>query len=54
MQLHKQVKIAKRGYYIACKGMRYKDLLIKRVALSEIASNLSRESYKHSSSFKCK
>jgi hypothetical protein len=47
MQLYKQVKMAKRGYCVACKGMRYKDRLIKRVALSEMASNLSRESNKH-------
>jgi hypothetical protein len=47
MQLHKQVKIAKRGYYAACKGIRYRDRLIKRVALSEMAFNLSRESSKH-------
>jgi hypothetical protein len=54
MQLHKQVKIAKRGYYAACKGMRYRDRLIKKVALSEMASNLGRESSKHLSSFRCK
>jgi hypothetical protein len=39
--------MAKRGYYVACKGLRYRDQLIKRVALSEIASNLGRESSKH-------
>jgi hypothetical protein len=39
--------MVKRGYYIAYKGMRYKDRLIKRVALSEIAFNLSKESSKH-------
>jgi hypothetical protein len=54
IQLHKQVKMAKRGYYAACKGMRYRDRPIKRVALSEMASNLSRESSKHLSSFRCK
>jgi hypothetical protein len=54
MQLHEQVKMAKRGYCAACKGMRYRDRPIKRVALSEMASNLGRESSKHSSSFGCK
>jgi hypothetical protein len=49
MELYKQVKIAKRGYYIACKGLRYSDYLTKRVILGEIASNKGRESSNNSS-----
>jgi hypothetical protein len=47
IQLHTQVKMAKRRCYVACKGLRYRDRPTKRVALSEIASNLGRESSKH-------
>jgi hypothetical protein len=47
VQLYTQVKMAKRGYCVACKGLRYGDRPIKRVALSEMASNLGRESSKH-------
>jgi hypothetical protein len=54
VQSHELVKMAKRGYYVACKGLRYGDRPRKRVALSEIASNRGRESSKHSSSFGCK
>jgi hypothetical protein len=36
--------MAKRGVYISYKGMRYGDRPKKRVALSEIAANYSRES----------
>jgi hypothetical protein len=54
VQLHTQVKMAKRRCCVACKGLRYGDRPTKRVALSEIASNLGRESSKHQSSFGCK
>jgi hypothetical protein len=54
VQSHKIVKMAKRGYCIACKGLRYGDRPRKRVALSQIASNKGRESSKHSFSFGCK
>ena len=54
VQSHELVKMAKRGYCVACKGLRYGDRPRKRVALSEIASNRGRESSKHSSSFGCK
>ena len=54
VQLHKQVKMAKRGYCVACKGLRYGDRPRKRVALSEIASNMGRESTNHKSCFGCK
>jgi hypothetical protein len=37
---YKLVKMAKKGYYIACKGLKYKDRPRKRVAISEIAINL--------------
>jgi hypothetical protein len=51
MESYELVKMAKRGYCVACKGLRYGDRPRKRVALSEIASNRGRESSKHSSSF---
>lgn len=54
IQSHRMVKMAKRGYCIACKGLRYGDRPRKRVALSTIASNLGRQSSNHSSSFGCK
>jgi hypothetical protein len=44
---YKLVKMAKRGYCVACKGLKYKDKPRKRVAISEIAINLSRESSMH-------
>jgi hypothetical protein len=46
-QSHELVKIAKRGVYVSCKGMRYGDRPKKRVALSEIAANHGRESIRH-------
>jgi hypothetical protein len=46
--------MAKRGYYVAYKGLRYRDQPRKRVALSEIVSNRGRESSKHLSPFGCK
>jgi hypothetical protein len=47
VQSHKQVKIAKRGWCVACKRLRYRDRLRKRVALGQIASNIGRQSSKH-------
>ena len=47
VQSHKQVKMAKRGYYVACKGLRYRDKLRKRIILGQITSNLGRESSTH-------
>jgi hypothetical protein len=46
--------MAKRRCYVAYKGLRYRGRPTKRVVLSEIASNLGRESSKHQSSFRCK
>jgi hypothetical protein len=37
---YKLVKMAKRGYYIAYKGLKYRDRPRKRIAISEIAINL--------------
>jgi hypothetical protein len=44
---YKLVKMTKRGYYVACKGLRYGDRPRKRVAIGEIAINLGRESSMH-------
>jgi hypothetical protein len=46
--------MAKRGNYIAYKGLRYKDKPRKRLILGQIMSNLGRESGRHTSSFGCK
>jgi hypothetical protein len=51
---HELVKMAKRGYCVACKGLRYGDRPRKRVALAEIASNMGRKSTNHSSSSGCR
>jgi hypothetical protein len=39
--------MAKRGYYIIYKGLRFSDRLKKRVILEEIIANQSRESTNH-------
>ena len=53
-QLHNRVKMAKRGWCVACKGLRLRDRPRKRVALAEIASNTGRESRKRQSIYGCK
>jgi hypothetical protein len=54
VRLHEIVKIAKRGEYVNCKGLRYRDRLKKRQVLSEIAANQGRESSRHESFYRCK
>jgi hypothetical protein len=54
IESHERVKMAKRGYCIACKGLRFGDRPKKRVALEEIAANQSRESTNHQSFWGCK
>jgi Transposase IS4 len=54
VQSHELVKMAKRGDCVACKGLRYGDRPRKRLALDQIASNLGRESGRHTSSSGCK
>jgi hypothetical protein len=54
LQSHEQVKMGKRGYCVACKGLRFGDRPQKRVALGVIASNSGRKNNNHSSSFGCK
>ena len=54
VQSHELVKMAKRGRCVACKGLRYRDRPRKRLALGQIASNMSRESSNHTSSFGCR
>jgi hypothetical protein len=48
------IRMSKRGYYIACKGLRFGDRPRKRVAMSKIASNMGRESTNHLSFSGCK
>jgi hypothetical protein len=47
VQSHKQVKIAKRGRYVAYKGLRYRDKPRKKITLGQIVFNLSKESNEH-------
>jgi hypothetical protein len=47
LKVHKLVKILKRGYYKACKGLRLRDRPRKRIVLQEIAANKGRESINH-------
>ena len=54
VQSHELIKMGKRGYCMACKGLRFGDRPRKRVALGEIASNMGRPSSKHSSSSGCR
>jgi hypothetical protein len=51
VQSHELVKMAKRGNYVACKRLRYRDKPRKRLALGQITSNLGKESGRHTSSF---
>jgi hypothetical protein len=51
---HEQVKMAKRGMCVNCRGFRFRDRPKKRVALAEIAANKGRESTFHLSCFGCK
>ena len=53
-QAHEQVKMAKRGWCVACRGLRFGDRPQKRVALSEIVSNLDRKSTNRQSHYGCK
>ena len=53
VQLHKQVKLAKVGECVSCKGLRFRDRPKKRLALSEIAANQGRESSRHKSQYGC-
>jgi hypothetical protein len=53
-QSHELVKMAKRGVCVCCKGMRYGDRPKKRVALSEIGANHSRESVRREPFYGCK
>jgi hypothetical protein len=54
IRLHKLIRIGKRASCVACKGLRFGDRPRKRVALSEIASNMGRKSTNYSSLFGCK
>ena len=54
VQSHEQVKMARKGKCVCCKGLRYGDRPRKRVALSKIAANQSRDSSRHDSIYGCK
>jgi Transposase IS4 len=54
LRSHEQVKMGKRGWCVACRGLRFGDRPQKRVALSEIASNSRRKSTNRQSRFGCK
>ena len=54
LKLYEQVKMGKRGWCVACRGLRYRDRPQKRVALSEIATNSGRKSTNRQSSYGCK
>jgi len=54
LRSHEQVKMGKRGYCVACKGLRFGDRPQKRVALGVIAANSGRKNSNHSSRFGCK
>ena len=54
LQSHEQVKMGKRGYCVACKGLRFGDRPQKRVPLGVFASNSGRKSSNHMSSSGCK
>ncbi len=54
LKAHELVKMPKRGYCKACKGLRLRDRPRKRIALQEIAANKGRESINRQSSFGCK
>ena len=51
---HRQVKMATRSNCAACKGGRYQDRPLKRVALSEIAANSGRPSDRRTTWYGCK
>jgi hypothetical protein len=51
LRSHEQVKMGKRGWCVACRGLRFGDRPQKRVALSEIASNSRRKSTNRQSRF---
>jgi hypothetical protein len=54
LKSHEQVKMGKRGYCVACKGLRFGDRPQKRVALGIIAFNSGCKSSNRSSSSGCK
>jgi hypothetical protein len=54
VSLYKLVNLSRRGLYIYCKGLRFKDRPRKRIALAQIASNQGRESSTHESIYGCK
>jgi hypothetical protein len=51
---HELVKMGKKGRCVSCKGLRFRDRPLKRVALSQIAANQKRDSSRHDSIFGCK
>jgi hypothetical protein len=55
IQSHEQVRMGgKKGYCVACKGLRFGDRPRKRVALGVIASNSGRKSSSYMTRLGCK
>jgi len=54
VRAHKEVKLARRGQCVSCKGLRFRDRPKKRLPLSQIAANHGRESLRHDSWYGCK
>jgi hypothetical protein len=54
LRAHELVKMPKRGYCKACKGLRLRDRPRKMITLQEIAANKGRETVDRQSSFGCK
>lgn len=52
--LHQVIKMEKRSWCVACKGGRFQDRPIKRVALGAIAANKGREFVKRQTIYGCK
>jgi hypothetical protein len=54
IRVYEQVKLARVGEYMSCKGLRFRDRPKKRLSLSQIAANYGRESLRHESQYGCK
>lgn len=54
VQSHELVKMEKRGKYVCCKGLRFRDRPKKRATLGEIAANQKRDSKRKDSFYGCK
>ena len=53
VKAHKQVKLARVGECVCCKGLRFRDRPQKRLPLGKIAANQRRGSSRHESQYGC-